>query len=108
VIAAGQPVSARNDTDWLAAVRPQGTSFSGLAVLGKAKDSVAIAAHIGGPVAAKADTAFIDGIHIALYTAAGAAALAAIAVFLLLSRHTSRPATASTSHHAAPKVEVPA
>jgi EmrB/QacA subfamily drug resistance transporter len=78
------------------------------AVLGKAKDSVAIAARIGGPVAAKADTAFIDGIHIALYTAAGAAALAAIAVFLLLGRHTSTPATASTSHHAAPKVEVPA
>ena len=42
------------------------------AVLGKAKDSVAVAAHIGGPVAAKADTAFIDGVHIALYTAAGA------------------------------------
>jgi len=60
-------------------------------VLGKAKDSVAIAARIGGPVAAKADTAFIDGIHIALYTAAGAAALAAIAVFALLSRHTSTP-----------------
>jgi EmrB/QacA subfamily drug resistance transporter len=67
------------------------------AVLGKAKDSVAVAAHIGGPVAAKADTAFIDGVHIALYTAAGAAALAAIAVFLLLGRHTSKPDTADTS-----------
>jgi EmrB/QacA subfamily drug resistance transporter len=78
------------------------------AVLGKAKDSVAIAARIGGPVAAKADTAFIDGIHIALYTAAGAAVLAAIAVFVLLSRRTSTPATASTGHHVAPKVEVPA
>jgi MFS family permease len=77
-------------------------------VLGQARDSVAVAAHIGGPVAAKADTAFIDGVHIALYTAAGAAALAAIVVFLLLSRHTSTPTTASTSHHAAPKVEVPA
>jgi EmrB/QacA subfamily drug resistance transporter len=67
------------------------------AVLGKAKDSVAVAAHIGGPVAAKADTAFIDGVHIALYTAAGAAALAAIAVFLLLGRHTREPNTADTS-----------
>ena len=66
-------------------------------VLGQARNSVAVAAHIGGPVAAKADTAFIDGVHIALYTAAGAAALAAIVVFLLLSRHTGR-ATASTSH----------
>jgi hypothetical protein len=67
------------------------------AVLGKAKDSVAVAAHIGGPVAAKADTAFIDGVHIALYTAAGAAALAAVAVFFLLGRHTSEPNTADTS-----------
>ena len=46
------------------------------AVLGRARDPVAVAAHIGGPVAAQADTAFIDGIHIALYAAAGAAALA--------------------------------
>jgi MFS family permease len=68
----------------------------------------ALGDRFGGPVAAKADTAFIDGVHIALYTAAGAAALAAVVVFLLLSRHTSRPATASTSHYAAPKVEVPA
>jgi hypothetical protein len=36
-------------------------------------------------------------VHIALYTAAGAAALAAIAVFLLLGRHTSKPDTADTS-----------
>ena len=67
------------------------------AVLGRARDSVAVAAHIGGPVAAQADTAFIDGIHIALYAAAGAAALAAVAVFLLLSRHTGTPRTADTS-----------
>ena len=67
------------------------------AVLGKARDSVAIAAHIGGPVAAQADTAFIDGIHTALYTAAGAAALAAIAVFALLGRPTSTLSTADTS-----------
>ena len=67
------------------------------AVLGQTKDSVAVAAHIGGPVAAQADTAFIDGIHIALYAAAGAAALAAVAVFLLLSRHTGTPRTADTS-----------
>jgi EmrB/QacA subfamily drug resistance transporter len=78
------------------------------AVLGKAKDSVAIAAHIGGPVAAKADTAFIDGIHTALYTAAGAAVLAAIAVFVLLGRHTSMAPTAQASQPTTPKVEVPA
>jgi len=82
------------------------------AVLGKAKDSVAIAARIGGPVAAKADTAFIDGIHTALYTAAGAATLAAIAVFALLGRHTSTPPTAQASHDtgqpATSKAKVPA
>ena len=81
-------------------------------MLGKAKDSVAVAAHIGGPVAAKADTAFIDGIHIALYTAAGLAALAAIVVFVLLSRHNSKPGETGTGHDtdelAVPKVEIPA
>jgi EmrB/QacA subfamily drug resistance transporter len=56
------------------------------AILGQARDSVAVAAHIGGPVAAKAGSAFIDGVHIALYTAAGAATLAAVVVFLMLSR----------------------
>jgi EmrB/QacA subfamily drug resistance transporter len=82
------------------------------AVLGKARDSVAIAAHIGGPVAAKADSAFIDGVHVALYTGAGAAALAAVLVFALLSRRTSTVITADTSGEAeelpAAKVEVPA
>jgi EmrB/QacA subfamily drug resistance transporter len=56
------------------------------AVLGQARDSLAVAAHLGGPVAAQADTAFIAGIHIALYSAAGAAAFAAVVVFLILSR----------------------
>jgi Major Facilitator Superfamily len=69
------------------------------AILGHAKDSVAVASHIGGPVAAKADTAFIDGVHIALDTAAGAAVLAAVAVFLMLSRPASTPPT-GTGHQA--------
>ena len=80
------------------------------AVLGKAKDSLAVASHLGGPVAAKADTAFIDGIHIALYTAAGAAALAAVVVFLMLSRRGGRTQQAeadqSAGQAAAPEVEV--
>jgi hypothetical protein len=81
-------------------------------VLGQAKDSVAVAAHIGGPVAAKADAAFIDGIHIALYTAAGAAALAAVVVFLMLSRRAGQPDPTGGSQNiddlAAAKVEIPA
>jgi hypothetical protein len=67
-------------------------------VLNKAKDSMAVAAHIGGPVAASADTAFVDGVHIALYTAAGTAALAAVVVFLVLSRHGSQPDQAGAGH----------
>ena len=82
------------------------------AVLGKAKDSLAVASHLGGPVAAKADTAFIDGIHIALYTASGAAALAAVVVFLMLSRRGGQPQQAEAGHGAdrrvAAKVKEPA
>ncbi len=55
-------------------------------VLDKARDSLAIASRIGGPVAAKANTAFIDGIHIALFAAAGMAVLAAVVVAALLPR----------------------
>jgi EmrB/QacA subfamily drug resistance transporter len=82
------------------------------AVLGQARDSAAVAARIGGPVAARAGTAFIDGIHAALYTAAGAAVLAAVAVFVLLGRRASNQATAQVSHEtgpaAAPRAGVPA
>ena len=56
------------------------------AVADKARDSLAIAAHIGGPVASKANSAFIDGFHLAFFAAAGAAVLAAIAVGALLPR----------------------
>jgi EmrB/QacA subfamily drug resistance transporter len=56
------------------------------AVAGKARDSLAIAAHLGGPIASKANSAFIDGFHLAFLAAAGAAVIAAIAVALLLPR----------------------
>jgi EmrB/QacA subfamily drug resistance transporter len=56
------------------------------AVLDKARDSLAVASRIGGPVSAQASTAFIDGIHIALLAAAGTAVLAALAVATLLPR----------------------
>jgi hypothetical protein len=56
------------------------------AVLDKARDSLAVASHIGGPVSAQANTAFIDGIHVALLAAAGTALLAALAVAVLLPR----------------------
>jgi EmrB/QacA subfamily drug resistance transporter len=56
------------------------------AIADKARDSLAIAAHIGGPVASQADSAFIDGFHVAFFTAAGAAVIAAAAVATLLPR----------------------
>ncbi len=56
------------------------------AVLGHARNSLAVASRIGGPVAAQAGTAFIDGIHVALLAAAGTVLLAAVAVAVLLPR----------------------
>src|SRR6266581_4069084 len=60
------------------------------AVAVKARASVAIATHLGGPVAAQAHTAFADGLHLALVIAAGIVAAAAVAVFALL-RGQDRP-----------------
>jgi hypothetical protein len=56
------------------------------AVLGQARNSLAAASRLGGPVAAQAGTAFIDGIHVALLAAAGTVLLAAVAVAVLLPR----------------------
>jgi EmrB/QacA subfamily drug resistance transporter len=57
------------------------------AVVDRAKDSFAIAAHLGGPVAAHAQSAFVSGMHVALLGAAGAALVAAVAVNRLLAPH---------------------
>lgn len=62
------------------------------AVLGQARNSLAVASRIGGPVSAQANTAFIDGIHVALLAAAGTALLAALAVAALLPRRTTAAA----------------
>jgi EmrB/QacA subfamily drug resistance transporter len=59
------------------------------AVLTKARDSVAVATHLGGPVATHAGSAFIDGFHIAFLTAAAAAVIAALAVGALMPRHSA-------------------
>ena len=50
----------------------------------QARYSIAVAAHAGGHVAFSANSAFLDGMHIAFYVAAGAATVAAIAVTTLL------------------------
>ncbi|MFG2307299.1 MFS transporter [Streptomyces sp. NPDC048566] len=49
-----------------------------------ARSSLAAAHTVGGPVADRATTAFVDGMHVALLGAAGAALLAAVAVAVLL------------------------
>jgi EmrB/QacA subfamily drug resistance transporter len=50
----------------------------------QARSSVAVASRMGGAVAAQADNAFADGMHLALYIAAGIVIAAAIAVATLL------------------------
>jgi EmrB/QacA subfamily drug resistance transporter len=52
----------------------------------QARSSVAVAAHLGGAVAAQAHTAFADGLHLALLIAAGIVLAAALTVAALL-RH---------------------
>jgi EmrB/QacA subfamily drug resistance transporter len=52
----------------------------------QARSSVAVAAHLGGAVAAQAHAAFADGLHLALLIAAGIVLAAAITVAALL-RH---------------------
>jgi Major Facilitator Superfamily len=51
---------------------------------GRARSSVAIAARLGGTVTAHAQTAFTDGMHVALLIAAGVVAVAAVTVALLM------------------------
>ncbi|WP_197275106.1 MFS transporter [Luteipulveratus halotolerans] len=60
----------------------------------KARESVAVATHIGGPVQAQAHAAFVDGMQLALLIAAGTLVAAAVSVVLLLSR--SRRTTVSS------------
>jgi EmrB/QacA subfamily drug resistance transporter len=54
---------------------------------GQARSSVAVAARMGGAVAAQAHSAFADGMHLALYIAAGIVIAAAPAVAALLRGH---------------------
>ncbi len=62
-------------------------------VAGKARDSFAVAIHLGGPVASHAQSAFVSGMHLALMVGAGAALLAALVVVRLLgSRDSETPA----------------
>jgi EmrB/QacA subfamily drug resistance transporter len=55
-------------------------------VLARAKESVAIATHAGGPVGDAGRTAFVDGLHAGLTACSIAALVAAVAVGLLLPR----------------------
>jgi fucose permease len=49
-----------------------------------ARSSVAVATHLGGTAAAQAQNAFADGMHLALYVAAGIVTAAALGVATLL------------------------
>jgi EmrB/QacA subfamily drug resistance transporter len=50
------------------------------------RNSYAAASHLGGQIAARSHAGFVDAMHIALLTAAGAALTAAVLVVLLLAR----------------------
>jgi MFS family permease len=56
-----------------------------------ARSSVAVAARLGGAAAVQARTAFADGMHLALFIAAGIVAVAAVAVAILLRGHDRVP-----------------
>jgi EmrB/QacA subfamily drug resistance transporter len=59
----------------------------------KVRQSVAVAAHLGGPAAAQAKLAFVAGLHTALLCAAGAAILAAVGVAIFLAPRHDRAET---------------
>ena len=61
----------------------------------KARSSLGVAAHLGGPVLTQAQAAFVDGMHVALLTAAATTAFAALAVMVLLRPHQTSAAEAS-------------
>jgi predicted MFS family arabinose efflux permease len=57
------------------------------------RQSVAVAAHLGGPAAAQAKLAFVAGLQTALLCAAGAAILAAVGVAIFLAPRHDRAET---------------
>ncbi|AZG44566.1 MFS transporter [Gordonia insulae] len=59
------------------------------AVDAMARDSFALASHLGGRIADTADTAFVTGLHHAILAGAGASVLAAIVVAILLRQRTT-------------------
>ncbi len=60
------------------------------ALSAKARDSFAVGVHLGDPVTSAAQTAFVSGMHIAMFCGAGAALLAAVTVRRLLPRQQNR------------------
>jgi EmrB/QacA subfamily drug resistance transporter len=60
-------------------------------VVAKARSSFAVAIHLGGSTGAHAQSAFVDGIHAGLLSAAGAAVLAACSVGILLRHDAKAP-----------------
>jgi EmrB/QacA subfamily drug resistance transporter len=77
----------------MAAVYRDNLSLPGLPaeLAEKARDSLAVAVHLGGPAATRASEAFLDGFHLSLAIAAGAALAAAVAVAVMLPRRDDVP-----------------
>jgi Na+/melibiose symporter-like transporter len=75
-------------------------------IVTKARDSFALAAHIGGPVSTHAHSAFLSGMHAALLAGSGAAVLAAVGVGVLLRGASSDEAIEPDADIAAPREPV--
>ncbi|MBE7187016.1 MAG: MFS transporter, partial [Jatrophihabitans endophyticus] len=58
-------------------------------IAAQARSSLGVAAHLGNPILAQAQSAFVDGMHVAIYAAAAVTGAAAVAVTILLRNQKS-------------------
>jgi EmrB/QacA subfamily drug resistance transporter len=68
------------------------------AAAAQARSSLAVAAHLGPSVLAQARAAFTDGMHVALYSGAGAALGTALIVFVALRPSRRTPMSSAAGH----------
>lgn len=77
------------------------------AIADPVRDSVAAAAHIGGPLATEANSAYIDGIHVAGLVAIAIVAIAAVVVAALLRKRTEAHAAVKSESEEGFRIPVP-
>jgi EmrB/QacA subfamily drug resistance transporter len=70
----------------------------------KVKDSYAVASQLPAPISERAHAAFVNGMHVALLTAAATAVLAAFGAIVLIGRRTRRPPAEERQDVSAPAI----